>query len=446
MGFKTKLATLILLISLITIINGKIYYNYQNTNLLLLVYGVTVTAVVLFTLLITRLKYKDPYEILDNDKKINSTKPLISCVLAVYNENIVIENCINSLLNSTYLNKEIIIVNDASTDNTEEVLESFAKYPEIKIINLKKNVGKKKAISEGLKIAKGELFVFTDSDSVIAEDAIEKIITIFANDPLVGAVSGHGRVLNANENILTKIQDSWYETQFSIEKAFESVFDCVTCVSGPLAVFRREAIYNYIPAWKFDKFLGKEFRFATDRQLTGYVLGSVYLGKKLKEQYKFSPFVYEINYEPKPWKVIYCKSAKVWTVVPNTLKKIIRQHIRWKKSFIRNLFFTGTFYWRKPIIPALKFYLGAMFTIFGPFIALRHLIYLPLQGNLLSAIYYLSGIFFIGSIYAIVFKLDNPKSRIWIYRPLMSLLSTLVLSWLIFISALTIKKKIWYRG
>ena len=367
-------------------------------------------------------------------------------MLAVYNENIVIENCINSLLNSTYLNKEIIIVNDASTDNTEEVLESFAKYPEIKIINLKKNVGKKKAISEGLKIAKGELFVFTDSDSVIAEDAIEKIITIFANDPLVGAVSGHGRVLNANENILTKIQDSWYETQFSIEKAFESVFDCVTCVSGPLAVFRREAIYNYIPAWKFDKFLGKEFRFATDRQLTGYVLGSVYLGKKLKEQYKFSPFVYEINYEPKPWKVIYCKSAKVWTVVPNTLKKIIRQHIRWKKSFIRNLFFTGTFYWRKPIIPALKFYLGAMFTIFGPFIALRHLIYLPLQGNLLSAIYYLSGIFFIGSIYAIVFKLDNPKSRIWIYRPLMSLLSTLVLSWLIFISALTIKKKIWYRG
>src|SRR3989338_10233728 len=410
MGFKTKLATLILLISLITIINGKIYYNYQNTNLLLLVYGVTVTAVVLFTLLITRLKYKDPYEILDNDKKINSTKPLISCVLAVYNENIVIENCINSLLNSTYLNKEIIIVNDASTDSTEEVLESFAKYPEIKIINLKKNVGKKKAISEGLKIAKGELFVFTDSDSVIAEDAIEKIITIFANDPLVGAVSGHGRVLNANENILTKIQDSWYETQFSIEKAFESVFDCVTCVSGPLAVFRREAIYNYIPAWKFDKFLGKEFRFATDRQLTGYVLGSVYLGKKLKEQYKFSPFVYEINYEPKPWKVIYCKSAKVWTVVPNTLKKIIRQHIRWKKSFIRNLFFTGTFYWRKPIIPSLKYYLGALFTILGPFIVLRHLIYLPINGDALSGIYYLSGILFIGALYGLAFKINNPKS------------------------------------
>ncbi len=45
------------------------------------------------------------------------------------------------------------------------------------------------------------------------------------------------------------------------------------CVSGPLAVFRRDAIYNYLPAWAKDRFAGAEFRFATDRQLTGYVLG-----------------------------------------------------------------------------------------------------------------------------------------------------------------------------
>ena len=52
-------------------------------------------------------------------------------------------------------------------------------------------------------------------------------------------------------------------------KAAESTMGSVTCVSGPLAVFRRDAVWNYLPAWAHDRFLGGEFRFATDRQLPG---------------------------------------------------------------------------------------------------------------------------------------------------------------------------------
>jgi cellulose synthase/poly-beta-1,6-N-acetylglucosamine synthase-like glycosyltransferase len=92
--------------------------------------------------------------------------------------------------------------------------------------------------------ARGDIFAFTDSDSVWARDAIEKIVPIFNHDPEVGAVSGHCRALNANSTLLTRIQDTWYEGQFSIRKACESVFGAVTCVSGPLAVFRREAVYT----------------------------------------------------------------------------------------------------------------------------------------------------------------------------------------------------------
>ena len=122
------------------------------------------------------------------------------------------------------------------------------------------------------------------------------------------------------------------------------------------------------------------------------------------------------------WKVIYCKSAKVLTVVPNTFKKLIRQHVRWKKSFIRNLFFTGKFYWRKSTIPAIRFYLGALFVFAGPFNALRHLIYLPLAGDLLSGFYYLGGIVFIGSLYGFMYKIENPESHFWVYPLLMAML------------------------
>ncbi len=435
-----------MLTSLLLIVIGKVYLK-STPNVFLFTYGILTTATTFVLLLVTINKYRDPYDAIPKNKLKALRKPFISCILAARNEEKHIKNCIYSLINSSYSNKEIIIVNDASTDKTGEVLEKeFGNLKNVKIIHLKENLGKKKAIAQGIKISKGEIFVFTDSDSILAYDAIEKIIAVFENDKTVGGISGHGRALNSNINFFTRVQDSWYETQFSIKKAFESIWGAVTCVSGPLAAFRREAVYNFIPAWENDKFLGGEFRFATDRQMTGYVLGSKYIGKKLKEKYANSEFVKSIDYPLKEWKVLYCKSAKVWTIVPDTFMKLVKQHIRWKKSFIRNLFFTGTFYWRKPLIPALKYYFAALFTIAGPFIAFRHLIYLPMTGDVMSGVYYFSGLFFIGLIYGLAFKLEDPNSPLWVYRPFMSIFSTMVLSWLIFYSALTIKKKIWHRG
>lgn len=439
------LIVILILISLFLIIIGKAFLS-TTPNIFLLIYGTAVTTTIFFLFLIS-LGYKDPSEkIREKGLNKNMNMPFISFVVAVRNEEKIITKCVDSLINSDYDKREIIVVNDASTDKTREILEkNYNKISYVKIINLEKNVGKKRAIGTGLRIAKGEIFVFTDSDSVVAPDAVRKIVEIFVNDKKVGAVSGHGRALNPDVNILTRIQDSWYHTQYSVKKAFESIFGSVTCVSGPLAVFRREAVYNFIPAWENDTFLGSEFKFATDRQLTGYVLGSMYIGKKLKEKYKDSEFIKDENYPIKKWKVLYCRSAKVWTTIPESFKKAIKQQIRWKKSFIRNLFFTGRFYWRKPVLPALKFYLGAIFVLVGPFIALRHLIYLPLTGDVLAGVYYVGGVFFIGSLYGIVFKLENPDSHLWIYRPLMSVISTLVYSWLIFYSLFTIKKMVWYR-
>jgi cellulose synthase/poly-beta-1,6-N-acetylglucosamine synthase-like glycosyltransferase len=434
-----------MLVALVVIILGKAFFN-TTPNLFLLIYGTAVTTMIFFLFLVS-LGYRDPSEkIREKGLNKNMTLPFVSFVVAVRNEEKIIARCVDSMINSDYENREIIIVNDASTDNTSKILEkNYSRVSGVKIINLEKNVGKKRAIGTGLKIAKGEIFVFTDSDSVLAPDAVSRIIEIFVYDKNVGAVSGHGRALNSDENLLTKIQDSWYHTQYSVKKAFESIFGAVTCVSGPLAVFRRSAVYNYIPAWENDKFLGAEFKFATDRQLTGYVLGSRFIGKKLKRKYKDSDFVKNENYPERRWKIVYCRSAKVWTNIPNTFKKAIRQQIRWKKSFIRNLFFTGKFYWRKPVLPALKFYLGAIFVLVGPFIALRHLIYLPMTGDIFSGVFYLGGIFFIGSLYGIIFKFENPDSHFWLYRPLMSIISTLIYSWLIFYSIFTIKRMVWHR-
>ncbi len=443
------LSSLLFIIVGKTLLTQKYFATIEGFDWALEIYSTIITATIFLIFFVTFTKYRDPYRVIK--QKTKKQKPagkyLVSIMVAVKDEEDIIAKCIDSLINQTYKNTEIIIINDASTDGTKNVIDNYVKKGLIKAIHLEKNVGKKKALAQGMLVAQGEIFAFSDSDSVLFPDAIEKIALIFEEDDAVGAVSGHARPLNADTNLITKIQDSWYEGQFSVRKAFESVFESVTCVSGPLAVFRKEAIFNYIPAWENDKFLGQEFKFATDRTMTGFVLGCKYVGKKLKEKYADSPFVKYVDYEPKDWKVLYCKSAKVYTQVPDSFKKMIRQQIRWKKSFIRNTFFTGSFFWKKHPIIAMYYYLHILFVVVGPIIVFRHLIYLPVAENIIyTSILYFLGILYIGFLFSIAFKIEDPKSDKWIYRPLMNLLSTFVLSWLVFYSALTIRKMVWHRG
>ncbi len=435
-----------IVISLFLVLLGKFVFTLNQSILSLYLYGILVTLMILISFFISVFKYKDPYLIAKRNKGLTpQINYFVSIIVAVRDEEKIIELCIDSLISQDYKHKEIIIINDKSTDGTEKILNEYAKNRLIRVIHLENNIGKKRALGKGMLKARGEIFVFTDSDSVVEKTAVSKLVDIFNFDPLIGAVSGHCRALNGDENFLTKVQDSWYEGQFSIRKAFESVYNSVSCVSGPLAAFRKESIFNFIPAWENDMFLGQEFRFATDRTLTGFVLGSIYIGEKLKEKYKSSLFMTTKNYPLKNWKVVYSKSARALTNVPNTFIKVIHQQIRWKKSFIRNIFFTGKFYWHKPLLVSLAYYLHIVFVCFGPFIALKHLIYLPLRGNLTSGYLYLAGIIFVGFIFGLAYRLENNDSHKWMYRPFMSLLSTTIFSWLIFYSALTIKQKIWRR-
>jgi cellulose synthase/poly-beta-1,6-N-acetylglucosamine synthase-like glycosyltransferase len=442
---RYKLLPHIIVTSILIFLIIRVLFRSHSANDILYIYGLMVISILSLTFVVSLTKYKDLYQSAARMKKLPRKNPLVSCIVAVFNEEDAIELCIQSMVRQTYKNKEIIIVNDRSTDGTAKVLNRLKKKYSIRVIHLRKNVGKKAALAKGILAAKGTIYAFTDSDSTWEKDAITRIARIFKAYPDIGGVSGHTRVTNADTNFLTKVQDSWYEGQYSIRKAYESVFSSVSCVSGPLAVFRKEAIYNFIPAWVNDSFLGQPFRFATDRTLTAIVLGNQYIGKKLIKRYPDYRFQKVIE-PPRDWRVVYCKSARASTIVPDTFGSVIKQQVRWKKSFVRNIFYNGPFYWRKPFGAALIYYFHVAFVLVGPLVAFRHVIYLPLHGNFSSMFLYFGGICFVGFMFGLAFKLENPKSARWIYRPAMSLFSTLVLSWLIFYSVLTIKKMVWYRA
>lgn len=106
----------------------------------------------------------------------------VSIVIPAYNAAAFIENCINSALNQTYKNFEIIVVNDGSTDNTLEILERLKKKDSrIKIFS-QKNAGVSCARNKGIKEASGELITFVDADDTLLENALEIMVNLMADD------------------------------------------------------------------------------------------------------------------------------------------------------------------------------------------------------------------------------------------------------------------------
>ncbi len=127
------------------------------------------------------------------DVKKDSKKPFISIILSVYNESKTLPPCLDSLLNIDYPNYEIILVNDASTDNTLKIMRSYEKkFKKIKAVTYKVNKGVPGARNEGMKVANGDIFVFSDGDCTFYKSWPSKLIEALEG-PKVGSVGGRDR-------------------------------------------------------------------------------------------------------------------------------------------------------------------------------------------------------------------------------------------------------------
>ena len=108
-------------------------------------------------------------------KEYVAERPLVSVVIPVYNRMDTIERSINSVLNQTYKNIEIIVIDDGSIDDTLKIIEHLS-ISDIKV--LKQNHGGANAARNlGISAAKGEFIAFQDSDDEWLPDKLEKQIT-----------------------------------------------------------------------------------------------------------------------------------------------------------------------------------------------------------------------------------------------------------------------------
>ena len=100
----------------------------------------------------------------------------ISVVVPVFNSEKYLEKCIDSIINQTYKNIEIILINDGSSDKSEEICNSYLKtYKNIKLIN-QSNSGVSVARNNGLKSSTGDYVLFVDSDDWLEKDMLEIMV------------------------------------------------------------------------------------------------------------------------------------------------------------------------------------------------------------------------------------------------------------------------------
>ena len=482
MDKKRWLVRYLVLASIVAILGIKLYLLIYVVDFTVGFYSFLTSFVLFNIFFLSWVKYRDPFVAVKDVIIPEDKKPLVSIIVPVKNEEGNIRNCVQSCLNSSYTNKEVIIINDGSTDGTSAILDEMRKEvgpgTKLQIIHLSKSVGKKVAIEAGSQMTKGEFYVMMDSDCDLASDAVDHAINIFYSDHRVGAVTGHARVRDATKgNTLIKIEDVWFDGQFRLLKGMETSFSSLTCCSGALSIYRRDAVHQYIHAWAHDHFLGIEnFKFATDRRLTAYVLGAkpedIWKAKKndMGEQVNNNSIDnYNIpilqtgkddlntmrsssdpdQEEPKKkdrrkyaWRLVYSPSVRVTAGVPDTLMALIRQQIRWRKSFIRSLPATGGIYWRRPFYAAFLYYLVLGLKLLRPLIVIK-VVLLVLSGDLVTALFYITGIMYTGMLYGIDSRLRNPGYPLWLYRPLFTFLSTFIFSWLLFYAAITIRKESW---
>ena len=223
-----------------------------------------------------------------------SHKALVSVIVPAYNEELVIEGTIRSLLASDYQNYEIIVVDDGSKDRTSEIVrEKFGNDDRIYLITTT-NIGKAAALNLGLRHARGGVVIALDADTLFVPQTIGALAHRFY-DCQMGAIAGNAKVGN-RINIVTRWQALEYITSQNMDRRAFASLNCITVVPGAVGAWRRELL-EQVGGFPADTL-------AEDQDLTLQI-------RRLG---------YKIGYE---------ENAIAWTEAPDSLRTLARQRFRW---------------------------------------------------------------------------------------------------------------------
>lgn len=226
----------------------------------------------------------------------------VTVIVPCYNEAQTIQGTISSLLDLDYPKDKLnlIIVDDGSRDNTWEVIKEFEKYPNVKVLH-KENGGKYTALNLGLKYTETPFVGCLDSDSFVDSQALKRIMTYFLDKDTMAVAPSV--VVDKPKNILQGAQKAEYDMAIYNKKML-AFLGGIHVTPGPFSIFRKKVFEDLGP-----------YRHAHNTEDQEIAL------RMQKNHYKIE----------------HCPDAYVYTIAPNSVKKLYRQRLRWIYGFIRNV-------------------------------------------------------------------------------------------------------------
>ena len=225
--------------------------------------------------------------------------PPVSILVPCHNEGENVREVFAALDAVDYPDFEMIAINDGSRDETGAILDELAgKYERLRVVHLATNRGKALALDAGAIVARHEIFVAIDGDSLLDRDAVTWFVRRFLTDGTLGALTGNPRIRNRS-SLLGRLQIGEYSAIVGLIKRAQTLFGCVFTVSGVVCAFRKRALHD--GGWWSPATLTDDVDMTWRIQIAGWT----------------------VAYEPK---------ALCWILMPETLRGLWRQRLRWSEG------------------------------------------------------------------------------------------------------------------
>jgi len=258
-------------------------------------------------------------KILGKPAEVAFYRPKVAVLIPAYNEEKVIERTIRAALNSTYPDLRVIVIDDGSKDCTLEVARRAFAAEEARgdvLILTKPNSGKAEALNYGIEhLGDAELFVGIDADTIIASDAISRLVPHFIN-PKIAAIAGNAKVGN-RVNLWTRWQALEYITSQNFERRALDVLGAVSVVPGAIGAWRVSAV----------------------REAGGYHIDTV------AEDADLTMALLRLGY-----RVEYEDMALAFTEAPTNANGLMRQRFRWSFGILQAVWKHSAVFGRKGVL------------------------------------------------------------------------------------------------
>ncbi len=351
-----------------------------------------------------------------------SDAPFLTVVIPAYNEGSMVEKAINSVAAALYPGDriEIIVVDDGSRDDTWLYMEKAARrHPGlVTTIRFKENRGKRAALAEAFRIARGEIVTTIDSDSVIERDALLELAGPF-RDPAIGAVAGKVVAYNRNRGFIPKMLHVRFILSFDFLRAVQSAYGTVYCCPGALSAYRTSVVRKVLDAWLDQTFLGEKCTYGEDRSLTN--------------------FIFSCGYNS-----VYQRTAIVHTTVPETYSKLCKMYLRWDRSYVREEIRFARLIWKRPYPAQIISMIDCFVTNLRypvSYLTLGLLVFYSLQ-NPMTLLRVLFVIGFISSL-NMIYYLRSERSWDCVFGILYSYFAFFTLFWIFPYAVATIRSRSW---